>query len=807
MSHVRSGRWLRLPRRQRAVSLLWLAAGALVTGGCREQPAPPRPVKVAPQRASGVEEGEAVRLAPGQAFHFVDHFRGGSPPADSKLAVPTANGHQQIEMNGLVRPAIPAPAPYVMRQRVRMPGPGKLRLAFGLAPGSYDKPGLGTRFVVRLRRGDQVTELLSAAPGRWRGPDAANWRPTTIDVPASPGEHLELELAAEPAVASPPGAPADRASAYSLWVDPTLIIPGGPPRPNIVLVVIDALRPDHLGCYGYSRGTSPFLDRLAREGVVFEQAHAQGTWTLPSTYSFLTSSYRLLIGSETAEAPASASTRSFEAIEPVDMAVSLQALLRDSGYATLAATGGGYLDPWVGFTEGFDWYQGPARTPALADELKAIRSGLPSYAGQPFFLWLHTYEVHNYFQRGRAGPRHFGGGYHGPLTNPKRLEEAVLGGTSKGLRKADIQYAIDLYDSQLVHTDHSLERFFRWLFAQPWGRNTAIAVIADHGEAFGEHNRMHHGDIPFREVVQVPLILRLPDGRWRGKRVSQPVSLVDLAPTLLDIAGARSSPELVGRSLLPLLEGAEVEPEPVFCECRGGALLAREGRWWYLTWIGSDTERLFDMERDPRQLHDLSQVRPEELYHMRRVLARLAMRAARTCRVAIAGPRNDALTVSLEAAAPFSYFYVPTMRASWPEHVRRTSAVRTAAGGPRRAGGRDRIEVTIPAGDDEQVILFATSDPHADIVVSAQIGGRPVGPERFHLGRRGTTPPDAPVPIRGDAPWLISDLPPVPSAPDAWGLWTWLPPGGARPAPARVRASSSIPQAVRQQLRALGYLR
>ncbi|NIR01581.1 MAG: sulfatase-like hydrolase/transferase, partial [Gemmatimonadales bacterium] len=257
----------------------------------------------------------------------------------------------------------------------------------------------------------------------------------------------------------------------------------------------------------------------------------------------------------------------------------------------------------------------------VADQLAVVRHHLEEAPQTPFFLLLHTYEVHNYFQGKAHCLERFDEGYLGPLTDPRRLAEAALHGSPDLLSAADLRFLRDLYDGEIRHTDRYLGLFFEWLLEQPWGKNTIVIVTADHGEALGGHGTISHGGTPYQEVARVPLLIRLPDGRWAGRRVAQPVALVDLLPTVLELAGVGVPQGPVGRSLLPALHGEHTpNSSPIFCEGRGAAVLVRQGRWCYVGWRGERSEELYDIVRDPGQSQNIAAPRPEQVREMRRLL-------------------------------------------------------------------------------------------------------------------------------------------------------------------------------------------
>ncbi len=704
------------------------------------------------------------------------------------------------------------PAPYTIRQRVKLPEGCKLRTAFGLSPGSWDKQGAGVRFSVRLRGEGAVVEVLSEEVKRWRGEDSPHWSPVMLDLPTCLGELVEIELVTEPLGEPRPGAPEDFVGAYALWMNPALVAPSDESRPNIILILVDALRADHLGCYGYDRETSPHLDRLAREAVLFEDANAQATWTLPSVQSMLTSSYRFVRGIRPRRGSAApgAGAVSLSSVQPVTMPVSLQGELRRAGYTALAVVGGGFLDPALGFDAGFDAYWSPQHAPMLPDQLATAIRRLAAIPSRPFFLFLHTYEVHNYFQGWAHSLERFDSGYLGPLTDPRRLGEAALNGRPEELSPADLQYIHDLYDGEIRHLDRYLHLFLEWLSSQPWGENTIVVVTSDHGEALGDHGAMSHGGVPYRGVMRVPLLIRLPRGGRAGLRVAEPVALADLMPTLLELAGAAAPAGLTGRSLVPLLDGEEEgEPRPIFCESRGAAVGVRHGAWSYVGWRGTQEEELYDLASDPGETRNLAEADPEQLGAMRRTLAGLAMEAARGYRLVVAGPRAESVTVELESDSALSYLDIPTMRDGGVSRIRGEDAEPSgeAAAAPSEEA-KHHLVVAVGAGGDPHVILLEPDDPKGTVSISARMGRGSAQPARYHLGGKGAEAGRTPV-VAGPAtrPLLTAEQPPVPERPETWGIWIWVPPR-AIPSRARPRVpAEELPEGLLEQLGALGYLR
>ncbi len=379
------------------------------------------------------------------------------------------------------------------------------------------------------------------------------------------------------------------------------------PKPpiSIVLLSIDTLRADHLGCYGYSRPTSPRLDALANDAVLFEHARTPVPWTTAAHMTMLTS---LEPDVHKVTHTALAETR-FTGPER----------LHEAGYATGGFVNATALDHRFGFTRGFDAYEYVDRETGSAVVNRKALDWLASVGGRPFFLFVHYYVVHNPYDppeefrapfvsayRAEDVERTHIGPYHGPATFSDDQRRAM----------------IDLYDGGVRFGDHEAGVLLDGLQKLGVLDRTAVFVTSDHGEGFGEHGLYNHGNSLYEELLHVPLIVRLPGKLGAGRRVSTAVSHVDLLPTFLALAGIGDVSGLMGRSLLPALRGDTLPDEPVWGDGAGSQALI-DGSWKVIVngegrakripgWKNAGPIELFDLANDPAEKQNLAEARPAD---------------------------------------------------------------------------------------------------------------------------------------------------------------------------------------------------
>jgi choline-sulfatase len=295
-------------------------------------------------------------------------------------------------------------------------------------------------------------------------------------------------------------------------------------KPNILIITMDTTRADHLSCYGYKKTATSNLDRLAREGVLFETAYSTQPVTLPSHSSIMTGCYPFHHG-----------VRDNGIYQLSQDATTLAEILSAEGYLTTAFPGSYILNRIFGLSQGFEYYNDQFVKPKqkgqlpvdrrasevsfLANEwFEAVRNRIKA---QPFFLWLHYYDPH--------------ADYDPPFPYRSAYE--------------------DPYDGEIAYTDDWIGFVFDSLRLLNLWDTTLTIVTADHGESLGEHGEKTHGIFVYDSTIHVPLIMRYTPGIPAGTRVADPVSSIDIVPTVLDLAGIRGSYRFDGCSLSPLIAG------------------------------------------------------------------------------------------------------------------------------------------------------------------------------------------------------------------------------------------------------------
>lgn len=393
---------------------------------------------------------------------------------------------------------------------------------------------------------------------------------------------------------------------------------GGPPvsgsvRPNILVYLIDTLRADHLGAYGYHRPTSPHIDQLAVEGILFTNSQAQSPWTRASVASVLSGLWPQVHGTNGDEDALS------------EEAVTLPEALAAAGYRTAAIVGNGNAARIAGFAQGFDYFKYLRRlekdSPLTTSEdiNLAVFDWLDRNTGEdreqnPFFLWVHTIDPHAPY----TPPEPYRSRFAADADPTLGSIETILDLNRRASVDEDtVRQLVDLYDAEIAYNDASFGALAADLQQRGLWDDLVVIVLSDHGEEFYDHGGWTHGKTLYSEMLDTPLVIKAP-GVEGGRRDDSIVQHVDLMPTLLELAQAEVPPGLQGRSFLPLLHS----PESTW-GVRGVAHLDLRGRrgtsllessWKLIQYVDGDHEgypELYDRRDDRGERTNLAPERPE----------------------------------------------------------------------------------------------------------------------------------------------------------------------------------------------------
>lgn len=488
------------------------------------------------------------------------------------------HGVRALTRAGITRHTVFAHAPATLSYRVAVPAGGRLDVGFTVAPGET--------VVYRVRGGTpgEDSKLLLEE----KVDDAANWLQRSLSLQDFANRTIDLVLEAV----------SENTGAVALWGAPIVSGAAGAQaragartrgdRPNVIFYVIDGAGADLMSLYGYNRRTTPYLERLAAEGAVFERAHANATWTQPSTASFMTSLQHSVLGGlrrgiHSTPVPAAATTMAQH--------------MRRGGYQTAVFTTNPNCGRVIGLERGVDLLRDTEtehHSTSSVDLHEWFWDFRAEYPGTPYWVHFQTTDVHEPNQP----PTPFAGLFVTPAARRELGElegrlwgmnfttfgtTSIAGWYDQALERAKIDRQTyfetrrGLYDETMAHQDHQLGRFVEALKAAGEWDNTILIVTSDHGHPAGTFARFGRGLFepqpePWQGALfdsfasRVPLLVIWPGHIPGGQRFPQPVSLVDVLPTVLDLAGLPQPEVLQGQSLAPLLLGRPLEVRPVILD-------------------------------------------------------------------------------------------------------------------------------------------------------------------------------------------------------------------------------------------------
>lgn len=355
-------------------------------------------------------------------------------------------------------------------------------------------------------------------------------------------------------------------------------------RTNVLLISLCSVRADHLGCYGYGRKTSPALDKLAGEATVFERAVAQWPKTVPSFVSMHTGLYPHTTGV----------MRVTPGHRLDDSYSTLAEILGAAGYRTAAYVSSPPLNKTLNLNQGFGEYYETYRRPGGFEQTGRGASGwLKVHGEEPFFLWVHFNNAHVPYRppgdlhgkfvddahydssrRVRINSKSDGLSVEPEHPFARQISRADLGGVvadfalrhEAGSRPTELDYYVAEYDAAILGADRLIGELLATVEELGLGDRTAVVLVGDHGESLGEHDYyFEHGRLPYEACQRVPLMIRAPGLVPAGHRVADPVALIDVAPTVLELAGMAAPENIEGRSLLPVVRGEAERGDVFFC--------------------------------------------------------------------------------------------------------------------------------------------------------------------------------------------------------------------------------------------------
>jgi choline-sulfatase len=456
----------------------------------------------------------------------------------------TATGRSTVGKLEEYRNVIFARAPSSITYEVTIPRNAVLRFATGVASA---KP-----VTLRILAGPSNTELFSRSV---RNPET--WEDAEVDLSKYAGTNQKFTFQTE----------SDTRDAVGLWANPLVVSKAPKSHPNILLYVVCTLRPDHMSLYGYGRDTTPFLSKLGASAVVFDDAQAQAPWTKPSVASLMTSmhAYAQKLVNDTDTIPKGAAT--------------LAEHLRAAGYVTASIVANPFAGRTSGLDRGFDYmFEYPVvqrnRTDAVdrgtdsAAINRAIMPWLERHRDEPFFLYVQSTDPHAPYRPPADDEARFANPSETKAFNSDYAKlrdiRAYGGGATVNLSEmrakgvnvdAYIKRAKDRYDAEIAHNDKSIEQLINKLKTAGSLDNTLVIIASDHGEEFWEHGFGAHGHSLYSELIRAALLMWNPNLLPVPRRISEPVQLIDIMPTVLELVGVKPPDEIHGQSLAPLLRG------------------------------------------------------------------------------------------------------------------------------------------------------------------------------------------------------------------------------------------------------------
>ena len=694
-----------------------------------------------------------------------DHLVEARAAGQGREAVLEAAG-RGLRVNDVLRRGFPAGPPGRLRFDLDIPKGARLTFACAIDPRFRDRPAI--EFSVKVTRDGREDLVWTRLLDPISRPEDRGWVPIEVDLSelAGRGRELVLETRGYEETGEPEQA---------WWGTPAVSVPGHR-APLAIIYLVDTLRADHTGVYGYSRGTTPELDAFAEDAVVFEQAIMHSSWTKPSVASILTSR---LPGQH----------RAVQLRDALDASnVTLGQRLDERGWATGAAIANSVIyGAESRFDRGFDFFAGlhgeNDRRSKLVNADVVVDAALGwtrSRQGLPTLLYVHTMDPHVPYGPPPPFDRMFEP--HPTEDHPARDPRTDY------LEPLDRERMIAQYDGEIAYGDREFGRFVRALKEAGVYDDALILFIADHGEEFLDHGRWLHGRSVFDELIRVPLVVKLPGNRHAGRRVNGQVQGVDIVPTVLEAMQVPLPDGLVGLPLQRALE-AEAPDRTALAEISHRGFVAygvRSAQDKFVQRFSPDHDELyFDLQRDPAEQASIAPEHPERVRFLKAQGEEAMSPNPFRYVVEVSGRRHHRLQLETNG---------------WIEDV-------DASGfGPEERwtlGGNGRwLELEArPGPNAPRGVSFTVRPLGAPVTLAGTRSGRDLPPDAVAIGSSGWHPPSLP----GRLPDVESEAERAagidlftPPPPEAGGVRVWLtlPPG---------QSLMELDDEARERLRALGY--
>ena|GEM_PF-396785 len=710
-------------------------------------------------------------------------------------------GFNKVTIGSETRNALCFPVPGRLAHEILVPeAPVGFDFGIGIRSDTAEKSGASVRFRIAVETASAGPQQVFARVLNAEAGADNEWFDCRVDLSAYAGKRASIVM--ETLLPSSDNRAEGSASCFAAWSNPTVHrLERDESAPNVLIYMIDTLRADHLGVYGYTRKTSPNLDTFARNGILFRSAFSTASWTRPAVASLLTSLYPSFHGA-------------IDRPDVMDDSVTtLSEILLREGYSTAAFVTNPNVLPLYGFAQGFETFgdieaeQWHLKAGKASELNQAAFEYLERHRDRKFFLYLHSNDPHHPYRPEEPYNRTFA--RRGDDVGPQAYEKA------ERLSEADKKRVWEsLYDGEIRYNDKHIGDLLRELKRMGLFDDTLIVFVSDHGEEFLDHGGWQHGHTLFDELIHVTLMMKLPSSfapAAHDVSVDSLVTIMDVIPTILELLEIPRPAETHGNSLFPLIRGdTGGAPQQVICEqnLNEFTLFAvRTPKYKYiLRTRPHERKRLYDVEVDPRETKNLIEAESAIADSFQRVVDDFCASSQSGVHLAFTGDGEDR-SVSITATAAGGFIAVRKVqceaedtailsengsKATFSLAIERERSIRPGSPGALQA----------KRADIDEVILLI-SENTGPIMLDILLDGNTIDRERVFLGTDGKNPARCPIHIEPNAPELLASAlhrPPKPDRKQA-ACYIWEVPSQ------QAKRVVELDEKTRERLKALGYIK